>query len=98
MINNQVQTNQHKSYEPALREIPLTLGNFPRLPLLTLLRLYQLTISQVLPSNTCRFYPTCSHYSYQAIAKYGVIKGGLLSIWRVLRCQPFNPGGYDPVP
>ncbi len=84
--------------EPALRDIPLTWANLGRLPLLALIRLYQLTISRALPAGTCRFYPTCSHYGYQAIAKYGLIKGGYLSVWRVLRCQPLHPGGYDPVP
>jgi hypothetical protein len=69
----------------------------PRLPLLALIRAYQLTISRALPAGTCRFYPTCSHYGYQAIAKYGLFKGGWMAIWRVLRCQPFNAGGYDPV-
>lgn len=62
-----------------------------------LIRFYQLTISKVLPPS-CRFYPSCSHYGYDAIAKYGLIKGGWLTIKRVGRCHPFNPGGYDPVP
>ncbi len=83
--------------EPSLRDIPLTLGTLPRLPVLALIRAYQLTISRALPAGTCRFYPTCSHYAYQAIARYGLFKGGWKAIWRVLRCQPFNPGGYDPV-
>jgi uncharacterized protein len=86
------------SDEPALRDIPLTWGNLARLPVLALIRLYQLTLSRVLPQNTCRFTPTCSHYGYQAIARYGLMKGGLLAAWRILRCQPFSPGGYDPVP
>ncbi|MCO5178065.1 MAG: membrane protein insertion efficiency factor YidD [Thermomicrobiales bacterium] len=51
----------------------------------------------MLPS-ACRFQPTCSEYGYQAIAKYGIIRGGAMAIWRVLRCNPFNKGGYDPVP
>ncbi len=85
-------------YEPGLRDIPLNWGNAPRLLLLALIRLYQATISRALPAGTCRFYPTCSHYGYQAIAKYGLIKGGLMAAWRILRCQPFNPGGFDPVP
>ena len=84
--------------EPTLRDLPLTLGNVPRLMLLALIRLYQLTLARLLPPNTCRFYPTCSHYGYQAIYKYGVLKGSLMAAWRVLRCNPFNPGGYDPVP
>ena len=83
--------------EPKLSELPLTLWNLPRIPLLALIRLYQLTISRALPSNTCRFYPSCSHYGYQAIYKYGVFKGSVMATWRVLRCNPFNPGGYDPV-
>jgi len=81
-----------------LESLPLTVGNLPRLPLLALIRGYQLTLSRALPGNTCRFYPSCSHYGYRAIYKYGVIKGGLLAAWRVLRCNPFNPGGHDPVP
>jgi putative membrane protein insertion efficiency factor len=84
--------------EPSLREIPPTLRNLPRLPALALIRLYQTTISRALPLDTCRFYPTCSHYTYQAIARYGLLKGGLLGLYRILRCHPFNPGGYDPVP
>ncbi|WP_207750647.1 membrane protein insertion efficiency factor YidD [Anaeromonas gelatinilytica] len=58
--------------------------------------LYQKYISP-LKGRTCRFYPTCSEYSIQAIDKYGIVKGGLKSIWRILRCNPFNAGGYDPV-
>jgi len=65
--------------------------------LLGLIRLYQNTISQALPS-TCRFIPSCSEYAYQAIERYGVIKGGWMAIKRIARCHPFHPGGYDPVP
>jgi len=84
--------------EPKLRDLPLTIANSPRWLLLALVRLYQKTISRALPSDTCRFYPSCSHYGYQAIYKYGVVKGSLMAAWRVLRCNPFNPGGYDPLP
>ncbi|MBN1149433.1 MAG: membrane protein insertion efficiency factor YidD [Anaerolineales bacterium] len=84
--------------EPRLRDLPITIWNIPRFILLALIRLYQATFSRALPSDTCRFYPTCSHYGYQAIYKYGVIKGGLMAAWRVLRCNPFNPGGFDPLP
>lgn len=60
------------------------------------IRFYQRWISPALPS-ACRFQPTCSEYGYQAIAKYGIIKGGRMAIGRILRCNPFFPGGYDPV-
>jgi putative membrane protein insertion efficiency factor len=91
-----VEIEEHRS--PPLGDLPLTIKTLARFPLLALIRLYQLTISKTLPSDTCRFYPTCSHYSYQAIYKYGVIKGGWLGFTRILRCNPFNPGGVDPVP
>ncbi len=84
--------------EPKLRDLPLTLWNIPRYLLLAVIRLYQATFSRTLPPDTCRFHPSCSHYGYQAIYKYGAIKGSLMAAWRVLRCNPFNPGGYDPVP
>lgn len=74
------------------------LTRLPRTALLGLIRLYQRTLSRALPADTCRFYPSCSRYGFQAIEKYGVFKGGWLAAWRVLRCNPFNPGGYDPVP
>jgi uncharacterized protein len=84
--------------DPQLKDLPIELRTIPRIPLLALIRAYQLTLSKALPPDTCRFYPTCSHYSYQAIYKHGAIKGTLLSTWRILRCNPFNPGGIDPVP
>lgn len=64
--------------------------------LLLLIRAYQLVLSPIL-GNNCRFYPSCSHYSHDAIKHHGAIKGLFLSIWRVLRCNPWNKGGYDPV-
>ncbi|MFP4346918.1 MAG: membrane protein insertion efficiency factor YidD [Desulfococcaceae bacterium] len=65
--------------------------------LLLLIRLYQYGLSPVL-GPSCRFYPTCSRYAYQAISQYGVMKGLSLSLKRLVRCHPWNPGGYDPVP
>ena len=49
-------------------------------------------------STKCPYFPTCSEYGLQAVEKYGVIKGGLLAFWRILRCNPFSKGGYDPGP
>ena len=86
------------SHEPRLRDLPRTIVNWPRIAVLSLIRLYQMAISPTLPENTCRFYPSCSHYGYQAIYKYGAFKGSFMAAWRVLRCNPFNSGGYDPVP
>ncbi len=59
--------------------------------------LYQETLSRVLPS-TCRFHPSCSEYAYQAVARFGALKGTWLALRRILRCHPFHPGGYDPLP
>ncbi len=66
------------------------------LVLLTI-RLYQRTISRVLPPS-CRFVPSCSEYGYEAIARYGVVRGGVMAAWRVMRCNPWGGHGYDPVP
>lgn len=60
------------------------------------IRGYQIFISPLFPP-TCRFYPTCSAYFIQALEKYGVIKGSYLGIKRILKCHPWNPGGYDPL-
>lgn len=84
--------------EPHLADLPRTIWNLPRLLVLAIIRLYQATLSKGLPANTCRFYPSCSHYGYQAIYKYGVIRGGIMATWRILRCNPFNSGGFDPIP
>jgi hypothetical protein len=62
-----------------------------------MIRVYQRTLSRVLPPS-CRFTPSCSEYTYQAIEKYGIFKGGWLGVKRISRCHPLNPGGYDPVP
>jgi putative membrane protein insertion efficiency factor len=62
-----------------------------------LIKVYQRTLSRVMPPS-CRFYPSCSEYGVQALQKYGVFKGGWLTVKRIARCHPFNPGGYDPVP
>ncbi|MBD1868454.1 membrane protein insertion efficiency factor YidD [Oculatella sp. FACHB-28] len=65
--------------------------------LIFLVRGYQLLISPLFPP-TCRFQPTCSQYAIEAIAQHGALRGGWLAAQRILRCHPFHPGGYDPVP
>ncbi|MBQ0083738.1 MAG: membrane protein insertion efficiency factor YidD [Clostridiales bacterium] len=65
--------------------------------LIAIIKVYQKGISPLLP-NSCRFTPTCSCYGVQAIKTHGAFKGSFLTIWRILRCNPFCKGGYDPVP
>ncbi|GGA46663.1 putative membrane protein insertion efficiency factor [Kroppenstedtia guangzhouensis] len=64
---------------------------------LFLIRFYQRFISPLTPP-TCRFAPTCSHYGYIAVSRYGVLRGGWLTVKRIAKCHPFHPGGFDPVP
>ena len=65
--------------------------------LIKAIRLYQISISPIIPSS-CRFYPTCSHYSMDAFKRYGIFKGFWLTLKRLFRCHPFHEGGYDPLP
>jgi len=58
---------------------------------------YRRYVSPALPAR-CRFYPSCSAYALEALQRHGAVRGTVLTIWRLLRCQPFHPGGYDPVP
>lgn len=69
----------------------------PRRLLAALIRAYQLTLSPLLPAS-CRFHPSCSQYMLEAVRKYGAARGGWLGIRRLVRCHPWNPGGFDPVP
>lgn len=64
---------------------------------LAMIRFYRKFISPALPPS-CRFTPSCSLYTYEAIEKYGFLQGGWMGFRRILRCHPWNPGGYDPVP
>ena len=77
---------------------------WPRIIAIKIIKIYQKTLSFdhgflkiFYPHGFCRFKPTCSEYTISALEKYGFCKGGLMSVWRVLRCNPFNKGGYDPV-
>ena len=77
---------------------------YPRWIAIKMIKLYQKTLSfdhgilrVFFPYGYCRFHPTCSEYAIQAVQKYGIFKGGLKAVWRVLRCNPFNKGGHDPV-
>lgn len=71
------------------------LASFPSLLLIGLVRLYQIFLSPIM-GGQCRFHPSCSAYSIQAIRKYGAAVGAWRSMRRILRCHPFHPGGYDP--
>lgn len=77
---------------------------FPKYFAIKIIKLYQKTLSFdhgllkiFSPYGHCRFRPTCSEYAIQSIEEYGLIKGGVKSVWRILRCNPWNKGGYDPV-
>ncbi len=63
-----------------------------------IIKVYQKYISPLKWRTHCVYIPTCSEYAIEALKKHGVIKGGLLAVWRVIRCNPFSKGGYDPVP
>jgi len=69
----------------------------PRRFVVILIKGYQQVISPLFP-NTCKYYPSCSAYAVEAVARYGVLRGGWLAIKRIVRCNPFSHGGYDPVP
>lgn len=66
--------------------------------LIGLIKFYREYVSGLKATPTCKYIPTCSEYGIEAIEKYGAFKGGLLTVWRILRCNPFSKGGYDPVP
>ena len=68
-----------------------------RTVLVLFVRGYQVTLSPLLPAS-CRYYPSCSAYAIEALERYGALRGGWLALRRIGRCNPFRPGGYDPVP
>lgn len=95
----QVSTNYAPTCSPGTLErfdvVPV--ARWPRTIPMLLIRGYQRVISPILPSS-CRFWPSCSQYTLEAIERYGVLKGGWLGARRIARCHPFHPGGFDPVP
>ena len=66
-------------------------------PILLIIKIYQTVLSPILPS-TCRYSPTCSEYPKQSLIKFGLIKGGMISIKRIIKCNPWGGNGYDPIP
>ena len=74
----------------------LSIKKLPKIFFIGIVKGYQYVISPILPPS-CRFIPTCSTYTIQAIEKYGVVRGTYLGLRRILRCHPFSRGGYDPV-
>lgn len=74
------------------------MSGWPARVVLAPVRFYRRFISPLKPAPSCRFHPTCSAYAIEAVERHGALKGAWLAVWRVLRCHPLNPGGYDPVP
>ncbi|MBF0563695.1 MAG: membrane protein insertion efficiency factor YidD [Nitrospirae bacterium] len=79
-----------------MKRLPVTGKLISRLIIIWMIKLYKYFLSPLLPQS-CRFYPSCSQYAMEAIAHYGVWKGGIMAAWRLLRCNPFSDGGFDPV-
>ena len=71
--------------------------DLPKKIMLKMISFYRKYLSALKPTPTCRFIPTCSEYAYQAVSKYGALKGGWKALKRILKCHPFHPGGYDPL-
>lgn len=82
---------------PLINKIIKTAAGIPAGISTALVKAYKMIISPYLPKS-CRFYPSCSTYSIESFKRYGFIKGMFLTIERIMRCHPFNPGGFDPVP
>jgi len=79
----------------ALRRIWGWLLRLPALVLIAVVRVYQIVLSPIF-GRQCRFHPTCSAYFIESVRKHGAIRGSLRGVWRICRCNPWNPGGYDP--
>lgn len=89
--------SNHSHPHPEIPATQRSLNIVQRL-LLWPVKLYRRYLSPLKPHPTCRFHPTCSAYAVDAITIHGALRGSLLAVWRILRCHPFNAGGFDPVP
>jgi putative membrane protein insertion efficiency factor len=78
-----------------MKQLAQTVWNLPRWALVAAVRIYQWTLSPLLGRH-CRFEPSCSNYFILAVRKQGAVRGTLRGLWRICRCHPFHPGGYDP--
>jgi len=83
--------------KPAREKIPETAARFFSVVLVFTVRLYQVSLSPYI-GKQCRFVPSCSEYFIQAVGCHGPVRGTIMGLWRILRCNPFCRGGYDPVP
>lgn len=83
--------------KPWLNKVPGMLRKALSYPFILLIRFYQVCISPLKPAS-CRFTPTCSQYGLEAFRRHGSVKGLILTVWRILRCNPWGGSGYDPVP
>ncbi|MGN0092657.1 MAG: membrane protein insertion efficiency factor YidD [Alistipes sp.] len=88
---------QSNGFSKALRRVCSICRRAAALPLIALVRFYQICISPLTPP-ACRFTPTCSQYALEALRRYGALKGSWLAIKRIARCHPWGGSGYDPVP
>ena len=90
-------TEGHHTVRRAVLSSGRGVGTMIRWLLVMLVRFYQFAISPMLPP-ACRYYPSCSNYAIEALERHGALKGSWLAARRILRCHPFRPGGFDPVP
>ena len=95
MKNEEVNRPSCEADRPIAASVLAWLRQLPALVLIGAVRCYQLLVSPLLGRN-CRFYPSCSSYFIGAVRKHGSVKGTLRGLWRICRCNPWNPGGYDP--
>lgn len=89
--------NHSRSESVVARVLAQVILALPRTALIMLVRAYQVALSPLLPAS-CRYYPSCSAYAIEALERHGALRGGWLTLRRLARCNPFRPGGYDPVP